>query len=280
MIMTHLRKLRQVLPVETEYGLRNACAALVPVRRRSRYAAVFHTCVWKTASQWVRVVLSDPRLYMYSGLKTHIPIASELWWPDPGRLVVPSRCIIPGLYCDYGQFARLRKPTRHAVFFVQRDPRDILVSWYFSNRYSHRPMATVNEERAALAEMSERDGLLATVEHFDVIAGMLRSWIAEAKTQPGIRVVRYEDLTGADRLRAWSDLLAHCDIMVPDDVLKRILDMYAFVNISGGRKPGEEDKMHKYRKGLAGDWKNYFDAEINRRFHDRHGDLAGELGYA
>lgn len=280
MILGQLRKLRQVLPVETEYELRNACTTLVPVRRRSRYRAVFHTCVWKTASQWVRVVLSDPRLYMYSGLKTHIPITSDLWWPDPDRLVIPTGHIVPGLYCDYERFARVHKPAPYAVFFVQRDPRDVLISWYFSNRYSHRPMATVNDERQALADMSDGDGILATVDHFGEIAGMLRSWAAAAKRQPGIRIVRYEDLTGADNLRAWSELLAHCDIMIPDDVLKRILDMYAFAKISGGRKPGEEDKTHKYRKGLAGDWKNYFDAAISRRFFDRYGDLPGELGYA
>ncbi len=280
MLLGQLRKLRQVLPVETEYELRNACAALVPVRHRSRNGAVFHTCVWKTASQWVRVVLSDPRLYMYSGLKIHIPITSDLWWPDPARLIIPKRRIVPGLYCDYSLFARIRKPARHAVFFVQRDPRDILISWYFSNRYSHRPMTTVNDERKALADLSERDGILATVEHFGEIAGMLRSWATAAQTQPNIRIVRYEDLTGDGGQRAWADLLAHCDIRVPDDVLTRILATYAFAKISGGRKPGEEDKTHKYRKGIQGDWKNYFDAEITRRFHEYHGDLAGDLGYA
>ncbi len=280
MFIGKLRKLRQVLPVETEYDLRNACVSVVPVRHRSRHDAVFHTCVWKTASQWVRLVLSDPRIYIYSGLKIHIPIPTEVWWPEPDRLVIPERRIVPGLYCSYEQFERVRKTPRHTVFFVQRDPRDVLISWYFSNRYSHRSMCNVDHERRMLTQMSEREGIIATVDHFDEIARMLRSWAGAARSHEGIRLVRYEDITGPDNLSAWADLLAHCDITVPNDVLKRILDTYAFAKISGGRKPGEVDKTHKYRKGLPGDWKNHFDADISDRFGARHGDLLQLLGYA
>ncbi|MBL8658186.1 MAG: sulfotransferase domain-containing protein [Rhodospirillales bacterium] len=280
MFIGSLRKLRQILPVEAEYELRNACVSVVPIRHRSRHDVVFHTCVWKTASQWVRLVLSDPRIYMYSGLKTHIPIPTEVWWPDPDRLVISERRIVPGLYCTYQQFASVRKPPRHAVFFVQRDPRDVLVSWYFSNRYSHPSMCSIDSARRALAQMSEREGIIASIDHFDEIAWMLRSWARAAKIDTGIRIVRYEDITGPDSLQEWAGLLAHCDIAVPTDVLGRILDTYAFSKISGGRKPGEVDASHKYRRGLPGDWKNHFDAEISERFCDRYGDLLRQLGYA
>lgn len=279
MIMGHIRKLRRLVPIEAEYEVRNACSIFVPIRYKSRYSAVFHTCVWKTASQWIRVVLSDPRIYMYSGLKPRVPVDSTMWWPKPYQLMIPDRRIVPDLYCDYEQFTQLRKPAPYAVFFVKRDPRDILISWYFSNRYSHRPMTSVNEKRDILANMSERDGILATVDCFDEFASMLRSWIEASKLGAAVRIVRYEDLTGPQNLNAWSELLRHCDIVMPDSVLEGILETYSFVNITGGRRPGEEDKMHKYRKGLAGDWKNYFDAEISARFYERHGNLPQELGY-
>lgn len=276
--MNHLRKLRQLVPVEAEYDLRNVCASLMPVRHRSRFSSIIHACVWKTASQWIRVVLSDPRIYMYSGLKIHIPITSDLWWPNPAVLSIPERRIVPDLYCSYDLYQSVEKPAPSFVFFVQRDPRDILVSWFFSNRYSHRPMVTVNDQREALVQLSEREGILATIDCFDEIAGMLRSWQA-AVGGHNVRIVRYEDLTGANALQVWGEVLSACDIQVPEDVLRRVLDTYAFVKISGGRQPGEEDKTHKYRKGLPGDWKNHFDAEISERFHARHGDLPQELGY-
>lgn len=216
---------------------------------------------------------------MYSALKIHIPVTSDLWWPDPAALVIPERRIVPDLYCSFDLFTKVRRPEPSFVFFVQRDPRDILISWFFSNRYSHRPMVTVNDRREALVQLSEREGILATIDQFDEIAAMLRSWQAAAGDS-NVRIVRYEDLTGANALRVWSDILSACDIQVPKDVLRRVLDTYAFVKISGGRQPGEEDKTHKYRRGLPGDWKNHFDAETAERFRARHGDLAQELGYA
>jgi hypothetical protein len=217
---------------------------------------------------------------MYCGLRTHIPIPSEIWWYEPHLLTVPDRRIVPHLYCSYDHFLSIAKPEPYAVFFVQRDPRDILISWYFSNRFSHRPTFTVNHQRRALVHMSERDGVLATIDRFDGIAAMLRSWREAASIDPTIRIVRYEDLTGADAVDVWGEVLAHCDIVVPQDVLRRILKTYSFLKISGGRRPGEEDKTHKYRKGIPGDWKNHFDDEISCRFHARHGNLAQELGYA
>lgn len=281
MVMSRLRKLKQLLSLEQEYALRNACSSVLPVRHRSRNTVVYHACVWKTASQWVRVILSDPRIYMYSGLKIYIPVQSANWWSCPEALAIPERCTVPGLYCSHDLFARIPKPAAYAPFFVQRDPRDILVSWYFSNRYSHKlGFPELDKRRQELAQLSERDGILATVGQFGAIANMLRSWATAAKSDPSITIMRYEDLTGPDKAAAWSRLLTHCDIKVPADVLTKVLDTYAFEKISGGRKLGEEDKQEKYRKGVPGDWKNYFDKDTRQRFADLYGDLPRDLGYS
>lgn len=278
MSLSKVRNLRKLISVEAECSIRNACVSLMPIKHRSQFSRIIHACVWKTASQWIRVIISDPRIYMHSGLKICIPPKSYLWWPDPSLVSIPKRSIVPSLYCSYEQFNLLKIDTPFFVFFVQRDPRDIIISWYFSNRYSHQPTKIVKDRREALAGLSERDGILATIDCFDEIAGMLRSWRSAADCE-NVRIVRYEDLTGSNAVQVWSDLLAACDIRVPEDVLRRVLDTYSFTKISGGRQPGKEDKRHKYRKGLSGDWKNYFDAEISERFYVRHGDLPQELGY-
>jgi hypothetical protein len=116
-------------------------------------------------------------------------------------------------------------------------------------------MVTVNKHRRILTGPSERDGLAATIECFDEIAGHA-AFLAIRGPAPhqGIRIVRYEDLTGPDALRAWLDLLAGCDVLVPKDVLRRVLDTYSysFHRISGGRRPGQEDRHHKVPQGRTG----------------------------
>jgi hypothetical protein len=48
---------------------------------------------------------------------------------------------------------------------------------------------------------------------------------------------------------------------------------------SGGRERGSEDVGSHYRKGIAGDWVNYFTREHAEAFQDKFGDLVGRLGY-
>jgi Sulfotransferase domain len=38
-------------------------------------------------------------------------------------------------------------------------------------------------------------------------------------------------------------------------------------------------KHHHYRKGVAGDWQNYFDSSLRRHFREVTGDLLDVLGY-
>ena len=41
------------------------------IREKSEYDNIFYCCVQKTASQWLRGVLSDPVVFKYTGLKVH-----------------------------------------------------------------------------------------------------------------------------------------------------------------------------------------------------------------
>ena len=76
-----------------------------------------------------------------------------------------------------------------------------------------------------------------------------------------------------------TQLLEHCDVRIPQEKLQAILDRLSFERLSGGRKPGDVDKRHKYRSGKHGDWKKYFDESVARSFKEVAGDLPEELGY-
>lgn len=277
MLLAQARKLRRFLDVKTEMKLRRSLYSVMPVKHRCENDNVFHACVWKTASQWVRLVLSDPRIYRYSGL-------GPVYWEDvvtadPRDSIMPDRSIIVALIRPYEFFTQMQKKQKHFAFFVKRDPRDLVVSFYFSNRYSHRPSEELLADRRQLENLSEQEGILQTLTQFDKFIPILTSWEEAAKTDSRIRVVRYEDLTGDNHVDHWHKLLNDADIRIPRDVMAEIAGTYSFEKITGGREKGVEVTTEKYRKGIAGDWKNYFDNAITSAFRERFGVLPERLGY-
>ena len=107
----------------------------------------------------------------------------------------------------------------------------------------------------------------------------LRSWAEHSSDDSRIRIFRFEDLVGSDQFRWVTELMEHCDVAIPESHLKAVLDRLSFARLSGGRKPGEENKHHKYRSGKAGDWKKYFDDALQAEFREVAGDLCDVLGY-
>lgn len=52
-----------------------------------------------------------------------------------------------------------------------------------------------------------------------------------------------------------------------------------FSRLSAGRRPGEEDPRHHYRKGISGDWKNHFTNQHKQFFRHHYNSLLVKLGY-
>ena len=267
--------------------LRDAGRHLVPVREHSSAINIYHCCVHKTASQWLRKIFDDVETWRYSGLHAY-HYQTEMRGGFDGRRLsersfdesFPEGTIVSPLYLDHPNYARIPKPDDHRTFFVSRDPRDVLVSWYFSTRYSHGKMGNVSEMRGSLERCSEREGLCLMIEHLERFGlfGSLASWIAAAR-DGNVHLVRFEELTGAAKLPIFAGLFRHLDIRMPEGVLAGVLDRYSFARLAG-RTQGEEDQRSHYRKGTPGDWENHFDDQVARRFEQAAGDLVGELGYA
>ena len=91
--------------------------------------------------------------------------------------------------------------------------------------------------------------------------------------------VRYEDLH-ADMETHLARLLNFLDVDASPETIARCREHGSFRKLSGGRAPGEEDKQSHFRKGVAGDWKNYFDDKTLSIFNREAGHLLRELGYS
>jgi hypothetical protein len=283
------QRVRNLVPPRVKAAFAENRVRLVRVTRQSQLRNVYHCCVHKTGSQWIRKVLADPEVYRVTGLRT-FAYAPRL--PSDGRnrgydalrfdTAFPRKTIVSPLYIDHPGFVGMPKPERWRAFFVARDPRDVVVSWYFSTAHSHPTSSnqSLQRTREQLAQMSQEEGLVFTIESlreyglFDALDG----WVRAADADPNVLLVRYEDLIGEDAEARWHTLLDHCDVRLEPDGRRALLDRYSFERLSG-RRPGEEDPDSKLRKGVAGDWRNHFTPAVSRAFEEATGDLVARIGY-
>jgi hypothetical protein len=256
------------------------------VTYRSSAANVYHCSVYRTGSQWIRKILSDRRINRYSGFLYEMyfqRIFSTATQPD---LTVPPefpyskpfrRRMIIGLYASYDGYLKVLKPQQYKTFFVTRDPRDIVVSHYFISRRDTAQLNNLEYYQKIAAPESGIPWMIDQLHEMGLFAAQ-RSWML-ASNDPNVLLLRFEDLIGEQQFDWFKRLLAHCDIALPESVLKKLLEDYSFPTLAGGRRPGEPDINSHYRKGMAADWQNHFTPAHIDKFKTTTGDLATCLGY-
>jgi lipopolysaccharide transport system ATP-binding protein len=230
---------------------------------------VFHVTHYKAGSQWIRRILTKSvgRRLLHVGADRH-----ELF-EDP---IVPGR-VYSACYVSREEFDDIERPPDSRHFFIARDLRDTLVSGYFSLKLSHPAfeLEAVAAMRNRLRAMGLEEGLMHTLDDWvPANAEIQRSWIKSEET-----VIHFEDLLANDVGMLEEVLLGHCRLGVRPRKLRRAIEKARFERLSGGRAPGEEDVAAHYRKGVTGDWRNYFNEPLKDAFKERYGDLLIEAGY-
>jgi hypothetical protein len=199
-------------------------------------------------------------------------------------------------------------------FHVIRDPRDIIVSGYFSHRNSH-PTEGVHqlaEHRERLKAASKEEGLLLEM---DFARGDLLDLADWDYDRPEILELRQEDLA-AKPYDGFVRIFQHLELLPQDEptagrellgvwlrrTLNRLSDRpmlgplrrpmpatgeillgavygHRFEAKTRGRRAGAEDTRSHYRKGVAGDWVNHFTPAHVEAFNQRFEGLLPTLGY-
>lgn len=229
---------------------------------------VFHITHWKAGSQWLHRILRDIDL-----ARIVSPEVFEKQFLD--RPIVAGS-IYPTVYVTREQFHSVELPQNYRKFVIIRDLRDTLVSGYFSIRYSHAVIdKSLADWRQRLEASSVEDGLVILMnEWLPLSAKVQESWV-----NSGEEFIRYEDLLKNDSAILEDVLINQCKIPMSPTRLQEIIKANRFESISGGRAPGQEDRLAHERKGIEGDWKNYFTPMVNRVFNERYGDLTMRAGY-
>jgi hypothetical protein len=245
----------------------------------SPYENVYFCCTQKTASQWFRNILRDPEVYKYTGLRP-VPYVQKGLKEAHFDRPFPDKTICIHLYIDYPTYLTIPKPSSYKTFFVLRDPRDIIVSWYFSTKYSHPRMLYIAKLRDEMENMSFVEGMnfcIDTLEDFGLFYAQ-RSWMNKEEHYDIVKVFRYEDFA-SDNYTFLHNLFEFLDINMPKEKVDLLYEENTFSRITGGRELGEEDEKSHYRKGVSGDWEIYFEPPIMDYFRQVTGDLLEVLGY-
>lgn len=241
----------------------NVAAAVVPTS-----PTIFHVTHWKAGSQWIHRILFDcvPDLI----IPPQIGEPQFLSWPiQPGK-------VYPTVYVTKQQFHSVQLPAGSRHFVVIRDLRDTLVSAYFSMKHSHPQIdARLAHWRTVLQTIPVEDGFIYLMDEWLAPNAHIQlSW-----QEAGEPLIRYEDLLTQDSTILERVLIDECQLPVTRERLQEVIAANRFENVTGQRKRGEEDLTSHNRKGIDGDWRNYFTYRVKQAFKFRFGGILIATGY-
>jgi hypothetical protein len=264
----------------------------------------------KCATSWIKAIVAE--ICNDLSLKfvdVHHP---EMFGFDLGGFVAEKE--IDFLSYSNAEIQYVKNLSNFLGFHMIRDPRDIVVSAYFSHCYSHPTdnWDALSEYREKLRRVTLDEGLFLEMQFCRQEFEALYNW---DYSQRNVLEIKMEDMI-ASPYETMFQALHHLEIVEENLSLKRKLSYllsiaadkintkskglvpfriprnklpvdvflgYVFQNryskMSSGRKQGDEDVTSHFRKGVAGDWVNYFNDEHRHYFEQNYGDLVTKLGY-
>jgi len=233
------------------------------------WPTLFHVTHWKAGSQWVHRILRQ----CAPGRIVDSEVGEGQFLSRP----IVAGHVYPTVYVTRQQYEFVAKPAGSRFFYMLRDLRDTLISAYFSLKISHPVVdPAIDRWRAELHARPLNDGLIYLMDEWLPYCSRIQeSWLGVS----GPQVIRYEELLRDDVRILRRVLLDVCAMPVAPRQLEEIILAHRFERLSGGRARGQENPAAHERKGIAGDWRNYFDAHVKGAFKDRFGALLVATGY-
>lgn len=199
---------------------------------------------------------------------------------EPWKRNWPTRR--PAIYHMH-RFIPLESARRRTVYLM-RDGRDTMVSAYFHMVRGRAKSGRILERKLGSPLTAENIG--ENLPHFirfmrsrSLSGSDYRTHIERWKAHRHQYVTaRYEDLlvdTPGELARVLGELTGG---EVDPERIEQTVAAHDFAGTTG-RKPGEGDDKAFLRKGISGDWRNYFSREAAAVFDEYAGDLLVELGY-
>jgi hypothetical protein len=243
---------------------------------------IFHCCTHKTASQWFKDLFSDDIV------TNNIPLNPYQYWNDlpegtETRSLMdrnfdgfnfPRNIIATPIYCSFQNYCSISKPEFYRSFFVLRDPRDIVVSWYYSMKETH----TINNKgmkrrREKLQTLSKKKGLSWSIKKLyrDDYFEAQKSWYENYSEDPNLKLLRFEKFFGNDTFRSLKKLFEHLNLPLNENEMSHLFERHRFE-----RKQKQNDR---YRNGEPGNWKKHLKKDHLHLLQELTDDITTTLDY-
>jgi hypothetical protein len=253
---------------------------------KSDHRSIIHFSVNKAATQYVRDLLM--RCAMEIGLvpiglaeyafHTNFPYLDDLSTDEMGDyqyLFKPTGY----LYSVFGGMIEgIHDFEKYSVILMIRDPRDVLVSEYYSYAYSHSEPSRLGnkfndfmEKRRKARELTISEYALTECDR--VYDNYQRYMDLLLNNRSNVYVTRYEDMT--NDWSGWFDkLLDFCKLEISYELLMTLSKEAARL------KPSQENIHQHNRKGIPGDYAEKLDRQTINVLNSRFSSVLEKFNYS
>ncbi len=143
------------------------------------------------------------------------------------------------------------------VIYIQRDPRDMYVSYkhFMNNKFS-----------GWKGRLRWRLHRLFGVKHLITWLYKDQQYHISMWGERSDAVIKYENLQ-LDPERELREIFKNFDT-VKDDIIRAAIQEFSFNKMAGGRKKGDQDNRSFYRKGISGGWQNELNTQEFKIFEE------------
>jgi len=249
----------------------------------SNHPSILHFTLNRSASQWVKSVLKrcaghEGMVHVdWNGMAFHssYPYLDHLDSVERYEQIFHAEGY---LYSAYGGYPMgIPEIKKYKVALVVRDPRDILVSRYFSKKESHQPPPETSDKREEFLEDRAYTQQLSIDEFVLEKQADLRNRYDQymnclLERHPNVHVTRYEDMV-AD-VEEWLDsLLEYTELSPPAEIRQEIVEEAKSIQSK------DEDPSDHYRKGRPGDHLEKLQPGTIRKLNETFHQVLDQFGY-
>jgi len=235
---------------------------------------LYHKC----ASQWMKNVF-----FKLSGIQNEFLFMGNRE-PENGNRVLRNEEIVtdsnfPGIgmweniNVEDKKFKSLFPPISNTVTII-RDPRDILISGYYSHKKSHPVIEGMWKDlpvqRSVLLKLNTEDGLLSTI---DFLAYQFNNLKHLYKSK--ISFFLFEDVVDNPH-QLVKNILNVWDIKATNINIKKVVDKFTLENLKSGKVKTPPFNSDHYRSGITGEWKDVLSVKVLNKFHKKYPNLIDE----